>query len=275
MSTKTAAQILLSAPVFALVFALAGGPVAAAELSARQIIDLVADTHQQPFEYEEQELVLIDKAGNKEKREMRRYAREDGKGNFKYLVVFRAPAGVKGVALLTWQNKGKADDQWLYLPAMGRKMKRIAKGGRKNYFMGTDYTFEDLISASRDDFTYELEADQEVGGKANYVIKVTPKDKAAAKKSGYKHRLVFVQKDIMFISRTDYFNKRGKFIKRQTLGELENVGGKAWRANLARMENKKENHVTEVRLIKRSLNEKSVPKKNFKQRFITSGKHLR
>ncbi len=251
------------------------GPVAAEELTGRQIIDQVAERHQQPFEYEEQELVLTDKAGNKETREMRRFARDDGKGNAKYLVVFRAPAGVKGVALLTWQNKGKSDDQWLYLPAMGKKMKRIAKGGRKNYFMGTDYTFEDLISASRDDFDYELQDEQSVDGKPNYVIKVTPKDKKIAKKSGYKHRLMFVQKDIMFITRIDYFNKRGKFIKRQTLSELENVGGEVWRANLASMKNDKEAHTTEIKLIKRSLDEKAVPKKNFKKRFITSGKHMR
>lgn len=256
-------------------FIFAISPAAAAELSGRQIIDQVSERHQQRFEYEEQELILTDKAGNKETREMRRYARDDGKGGAKYLVVFRAPAGVKGVALLTWQNKGKSDDQWLYLPAMGKKMKRIAKGGRKNYFMGTDYTFEDLISASRDDFNYELQDDQDLDGKPNYVIKVTPKDKKIAKKSGYKHRLMFVQKDIMFITRIDYFNKRGKFIKRQLLSELENVGGEVWRANLASMKNEKEAHSTEIRLIKRSLDEKAVPGKNFKKRFITSGKHMR
>ena len=154
-------------------------------------------------------------------------------------------------------------------------MKRIAKGGRKNYFMGTDYTFEDLISASRDDFNYELQDDQDLDGKPNYVIKVTPKDKKIAKKSGYKHRLMFVQKDIIFITRIDYFNKRGKFIKRQLLSELENVGGEVWRANLASMKNEKEAHSTEIRLIKRSLDEKAVPGKNFKKRFITSGKHMR
>jgi hypothetical protein len=34
--------------------------------------------------------------------------------------VFLQPSDIKGNALLNWQRKNQADDQWLDLPAQGR-----------------------------------------------------------------------------------------------------------------------------------------------------------
>ena len=41
-------------------------------------------------------------------------------------------------------TKDREDDQWLYMPAYGQKLKRIAGGNKKGYFMGTDFSYEDL-----------------------------------------------------------------------------------------------------------------------------------
>lgn len=264
-----------SIPLLTAALLLLPAVTSADELTGRQIVDEVADRHEVPFEFENQDMTLIDKAGNKEEREMRRFARRGKKDLFKYLVVFRTPAGVKGVALLTWQGEDGDDDQWLYLPSMGKKMKRIAKGGRKNYFMGTDYTFEDLVSDSRDNFVYEREADQNIDGKPHHVVKTTPKNKKMAKGSAYKFRRMFVRQDIMFIVKTEYYDKRSRLIKTQTNMELAQVEGKLWRASFTRVDNKKEKHVTEVRIAERKLTEKDVPKAVFKKRYVTSGKHVR
>lgn len=249
--------------------------VDASELDGRGIIDLLTERHEQPYELEIQKMTLTDRAGNTEERELRRYVRKDTDGEFKYLVVFHSPPGVKGVAVLTWQHKDKADDQWLYLPAYKKKMKRIAKGGRKNYFMGTDYTFEDLVSESADRFVYERKPDESVDGIDHFVVDIKPADKSAARESAYGLRRVWVQQDIVFATITEYFDKRGKLIKRQTLSELENVAGDAWRAGHAKMENLAESHSTDVRVGERRLDETAVPANSFRQRFVTSGKHVR
>ncbi len=118
---------------------LASGNALAVDASAmdgRAIIDLMTERREQAHEFEIQNMTLIDQAGNKEERELRRYVRKDEDGEFKYLVVFHSPSGVKGVAVLTWQHKEKADEQWLYLPAYKKKMKRIAKGDRKKLLHG-------------------------------------------------------------------------------------------------------------------------------------------
>ncbi len=247
------------------------------EMSGRQIIDEVNDRHEQPYEMEEQSMELISRSGDKERREVRRFSRKGKNKNFKYLITFLKPKGIRGTALLTWQHKeaNKDDDQWLYLPAYGNKLKRIAKGGRKNYFMGTDYTYEDMISESRDNFQYEILADEQADGHDLYVIKATPNNKRMLKNSGYSYRLLKIRKDIFFIIETDFYDKRGRLLKKQYNKALENIKGNIWRANTSIMDNIKKKHKTVVHIRKRTLSEKYVPEKTFKKRFITSKKHIR
>lgn len=248
-----------------------------AELSGRQIIDEVHDRHEQPHELEEQSMELVSRSGDKETREVRRYSRKGKNENFKYLITFLKPKGIRGTALLTWQHKEaeKDDDQWLYLPAYGNKLKRIAKGGRKNYFMGTDYTYEDMISESRDNFQYEILADEQADGHDLYVIKATPNNKSTLKNSGYSYRLLKIRKDIFFIVASDFYDKRGRLIKKQYNTNLKNIKGQTWRANKSVMDNIKKKHKTVVYTRNRTFNEKSTPEKTFKKRFITSKKHIR
>ena len=128
-------------------------PAAMAQETGREIMDKVADCMTVRLNLKSRTMTLEDlRSGGTEVREVRRYSRDDGDGEKKFLVAFHDPKGVRGVALLTWQHAAKEDDQFLYLPSQGKKMKRIAKGGKRNYFMGTDLTFEDLISESRDKF---------------------------------------------------------------------------------------------------------------------------
>jgi len=243
-------------------------------LDAKAIIDEVSSRHNADYEFETQKMILIDKKGNEESRGLRRYSRK-GKGDlFKYLLVFDKPKGVKGVALLTWQNKNKDDDQWMYLPALS-KVKRIAKGGNKNYFMGTDYAFEDLVSENKNKFKYEKQADEKIDGKDCYVIKVYPNTKQMKKASGYKYRTLYIRKDIFFTVQIDYYSKRGKYIKQQKLLELEQIKGQMYRAKISMMNNLKEKHKTKIVIIKRKLSKKSVPAKFFKQRYIKSGRHIK
>lgn len=247
----------------------------AEEPTGRQILDEAASRHEAPYEFEAQTMTLVDKKGNQEVREVRRYSRKGEDGQYKYLVVFRSPPGVKGVALLTWQHKDADDDQWLYLPAQGEQVKRIAKGSKKNYFMGTDFTYEDLVSESRDKFTSTRLPDETVDGVDHFVVEVVPSDPELVKESGYQKRVMWVRKETYFVDRTDYYDKQGKLLKRQTAGELDNVSGQMWRAKTSKMENLGTNHATLVRVDQRLLEEAAVPEENFQQRFLLSGQHLR
>ena len=250
-------------------------PLQAEDITGRAIFDEVAKRHEASHEFEQQTMTLTDDKGNHEVRQVRRFALKGQDGQFKYLIVFDSPPGAKGTALLTWQHADAQDDQWLYLPAQGDRTKRIAKGSKKNYFMGTDYTFEDLVSESRDKFAYARLADTSLDGIDCFVVDVTPTDANLVKETGYKKRRVWIRKDNFCIVRTDYFDKKEKILKRQTATGLANVAGSMWRATDSFMENLSNGHSTRVRVDKRLLDEGSVPEEYFQQRFLLAGQHMR
>ena len=255
--------------------ALVAGASHAEEMTGRQILDEVSTRHEAPYELETQMMTLVDKKGNQEVREVKRYTRKDAEGQFKYLVVFHNPPGVKGVALLTWQHQNADDDQWMYLPAYGDKMKRIATGSKKNYFMGTDFTFEDLVSESRDKFTYDRKPDEALGGIDCYVVDATPSDPELIKETGYSKRTLWIKKDTFVDVRTDYFDKQGKLLKRQTSTDFVNIAGPMWRPTTATMENLSTSHSTIVKVDQRTFEESAVPDDDFQERFLVSGKAIR
>jgi hypothetical protein len=255
--------------------AVSSPPAADKDYSGRQILDEISARHDRPYEYEFQQMILEDKRGNREERTLKRYLREDEKDEKRIASVFHSPRGVEGVALLTWQHAKSADDQWLFLPAQGKKMKRIAKGGKKNYFMGTDFTYEDLMSESRDKFQYDRLADEDLEGIAHFVVKATPTDPEMIEESGYAHRVIWVKKQNFVVARVDFFDKRERLIKRQTSEEYQQVQDNAWRADKTIMENLKKSHKTIIVIKERSFDEGTVPSDNFKQRTIESGRILR
>ncbi|OUV99366.1 MAG: hypothetical protein CBD16_08270 [Betaproteobacteria bacterium TMED156] len=244
------------------------------EMTGRQIMDESSSRHDRDVELEIQKMTLRTSDAVEEVRDMRRYVRKEDEA-FKYLMVFDEPAGVSGVALLTWENPKGADDQFLYLPSMGKKLKRIAEGGKRNYFMGTDFTFEDLVSESKDKFEYQRLDDLTFDEKPAYQVKVIPVDNNVKKTTGYNSRVLTILKDSFFIVKTEYFDRRKRPLKVLTATEYGVVEGQMWRASKQTMENLKEKHFTDVESVSRSFDTSDVPKKVFGQRYIKSGKHMR
>ena len=90
-------------------------------------------------------MTLKNRAGKTSRRVIRSKTLE-GKGvGDKSLSLFDEPADVKGTAMLTFSHGLKADDQWLYLPAL-KRVKRINSRNKSGPFMGSEFAFEDLGS---------------------------------------------------------------------------------------------------------------------------------
>lgn len=247
--------------------------VSAEEMSGRDIMDQISRHHESQVEMETLAMTLTDKKGRTTSRILRQYSRKNADGFYKYLLVFDDPKGIKGVALLTWEKEGGDDDQWLYLPAMGNKLKRIASGGRMNYFMGTDFAFEDLVAEQRDNFSYERQADQQLGNQDVFVIDARP-DPALV--TGYEKRQLFIRKDNYTLVRVDFFQRRtGKLLKRLTLDKLVHIDGDRWRATERLMENFGKKHKTQISTRERSFAPEDIPESIFAHRFITSKRHMR
>ena len=92
--------------------------------------------------YARVKMVLVDKRGNKRTR-LLLTANKDFGSLTKTYIRFTSPAAIKGTAFLTWEYEDRDDDQFLYLPAL-RRVRRIVARQKKNRFVNTDYTYEDM-----------------------------------------------------------------------------------------------------------------------------------
>ncbi|MEE9254559.1 MAG: MMPL family transporter, partial [Pseudomonadales bacterium] len=87
---------------------------------------------------------MTDRRGVTRVRETHGYRRYFG-AEKRTVVFYLSPTNVKGTGFLTYDypDAERDDDQWLYLPAL-RKVRRISASDRGDYFLGTDFTYEDV-----------------------------------------------------------------------------------------------------------------------------------
>ena len=201
-------------------------PEKAFAISGREIMEKVNDRDVGNRSISEMEMILIDKKGNKRVRKLKSYGLEQGK-NSKSLMFFITPADVKSTGFLTYDydESGKEDDQWLFLPAL-RKTKRIAAGDKSGSFMGSDLNYSDMSSPDLDLYDYTLMKETEVKGNKVWQIKSVPKTKAEAEKSGYSKSVVFIRQDNYVMIRGVrwvYKKKRNKYLDVRKLEKIDGI----------------------------------------------------
>lgn len=109
-------------------------------------------------------------------------------GYEKTLIRFSAPRRLKGTAFLTHDETSSAKDlRWLYLPASGRP-KQIPASDRGDYFLGTDFTYEDIrteLSFDLKDYNFERLPGRPGDPSRLIRILAIPKSDQIAKEVGY------------------------------------------------------------------------------------------
>ena len=173
----------------------------------------------------EMEMILIDKKGNKRVRKLKTFGLEKGKDSLS-LMFFLSPADVRNTGFLTfdYNESGKNDDQWLFLPAL-RKTKRIAAGDKSGSFMGSDLNYSDMTSPDLNLYEYTLMKETEVKGQKVWQIKTVPKTKAEAEKSGYSKSVVFIRQDNYVMIRGVRWVHKKKRNKYLDVRKLEKIDG--------------------------------------------------
>jgi hypothetical protein len=223
------------------------------------------------FEYELQELTLKDlRSSTEETRQMQRFSR-DADDQKRTLISFMSPTEIRGTALLSWENKTREDDQWLYLPAL-RRTQRIASSGKKNYFLGTDFTFADLESETLEEYNYECEHIFRCGRNECYRIIAKPKTPQIQAKTDYQQRIFTIRSDNLTTLRIEFFDNRGELLK--TLNNSNwKQHGTLWRPDRSVM-TRHGVHETTVNVGERKLGE-VIDEMTFTERFLTNGMHMR
>ncbi len=195
-------------------------------LTGREIMEKVNARDTGDRSITEMEMILIDKKGKKRVRKLKTFGLEKGKDSLS-LMFFLSPADIRNTGFLTfdYDESGKDDDQWLFLPAL-RKTKRIAAGDKSGSFMGSDLNYYDMTSPDLNLYEYTLMKETKVKGQKVWQIKSVPKTKAEAEKSGYSKSVVFIRQDNYVMIRGVrwvYKKKRNKYLDVRELEEIDGI----------------------------------------------------
>jgi outer membrane lipoprotein-sorting protein len=170
-------------------------------------------------------MTLKNRAGKTSRRVIRSKTLE-GKGDGdKSLSLFDEPADVKGTAMLTFSHGLKADDQWLYLPAL-KRVKRINSRNKSGPFMGSEFAFEDLGSQDVEKYKYKFLRDEACGsGWKCHVIERTP----AYKYSGYTKQVTWIDTKEYRPVKVMYYDRKSALLKTLQATGFKQFLGKYWR----------------------------------------------
>ncbi len=157
---------------------------------------------------------LIAKNGDTREITAKAYQKNISSKQINRLFVFDFPPTVRGTSLLLHSYfDGRKNDMWIYLPAI-RRIKRIAlenSGG--GYFMGSDFTYRDLINNDYRKMDYKLVEDHTFDGVEYYVVKAWGKTAKIRQDNGYSYILSYYRKDNFFLMRRDYFDSNEDLLK--------------------------------------------------------------
>ena len=212
------------------------------------------------------EMKLIDEGGEIHSRVVENWSMESAAGTNSNIIVFHSPATVKDTRFLSIENTNREDDQWIYLPALGR-VRRIAASEGDSSFMGTDFTYNDMQSREIYEDNHTLLREERIGDWDCYVVESIPKDPSSTQ---YSRRIQWIVKDTWMPVKNELYDKNGKLLKVLTVRRLERVQG-FWTAIDTTMENVQTGHSTELN-IKKLVYNQDLPESLFTVNFLRTGR---
>ena len=180
------------------------------EITGYQLAKMIDDKVQPQSTKSEILMNLINLKKNREKtKEMISISKDDGN---KMLLFFKKPKRDKGVGFLKVES-GDGDKISLFIPKL-KKIRRISSSNQADSFMGSDLSFEDMLSRDLDDFSYNL---MDSNDSSIYILESISKDKD----SEYSRHISWVTKDNLLITKEHSFDKENKLLKEKLFEHIQ------------------------------------------------------
>jgi len=217
-------------------------------------------------------MTLIDRRGKVRQREtisFRQYVGEEKQTVLYYL----SPRNVKNTAFLIhdFPEVERDDDQWLYLPAL-RKARRISASDRGDYFLGTDFTYEDIKKEGKfeiADFSFKTLAKETLNGVDTIKLEAQPIDKKTARELGYGRQEIWVDTSNWIILKSEYWDIKLNPLKTLSVSDIRKIEG-IWSRHNLKMTNHKTGHSSEFIFSDISYN-KSIKNSVFTRQALSRG----
>lgn len=131
------------------------------------------------------------------------------------------PFDVKGTSFLLLDRERGPDEQYIYVPAMGRTL-QVSERSRKQPFLGSDFYVSDMVRPDPDAYEYTLIGEDEIDGHGCKLVQATPK---APEQELYGKTVFAIDPKEPALIRTQFFDKHGKLLKVWTVDDLERIDG--------------------------------------------------
>lgn len=163
---------------------------------------------------------LINKAGRERVREMTMLRKDLAGGDQKYFIYFHRPGDVRDMTFMVWKYAGRADDRWLFVPAISL-VRRIAANDSRSSFVGSDFTYEDVSGRDVGADTHQLRPAETLNGASCYVVESVPKDAD----SEYRRKVSWIDTTSFLSLKEEYYDRRGELYRVYTADAISDVDG--------------------------------------------------
>lgn len=239
-----------------------------AQETGNSIMQRVMDTQNADSSAMDIRLVLIEPSGETRERRIQTLTMTEN-GLTNTITVFLSPASVKNTRFLTRQRSDGSDDQWIYLPAIGR-VKRIAASEGGGSFMGSDFTYADMASTTydTDEADHTLLRSESINGRDAFVVESIP-----TTTSDYGKTIIWVDEDTDLPLKVEFYDAaKRNLVKVLTTDDIAYMEGR-WITKSITMTTMATNHSTRIEILQAKYN---IPMNNgyFTTTFLETGRVL-
>ncbi len=244
--------------------------VMTATLSAQEItgLKIIENVYNRPTGNDQTAdltMTLINSRGDERVREIKQFLKDSGKME-KKIMFFHSPADVRNTSFMNWSydEEGKDDDQWIYLPAL-KKVKRISSDSKSDSFMGSDFTYDDLGDRHPNEDVHKIIKEETLDGEECYVVESVPKEEDYM----YSKTVSWIVKDKWIGRKKEFYDEDEDLLKILTVKKVEEIKG-FWVITHSEMFNVQKEHKTKMLLENVQL-DSGIPDNKFTERMMKRG----
>ncbi len=255
---------LKSLTILVVLFSLPTLLFASINYSANQVIENVYNRATPQDQSGELIMTLENSRGDQRIRTIDQYIKEDG-DETKKIMFFKSPADVRGTSFMSFSDdKSGDDDQWIYLPAL-KKVKRISSGNSSDYFMGSDFTYDDMGERLPSEDTHTIIGEETINGVHCIVIESTPLDHDYM----YSKTITWVSDEYWIGMQKEFYDEDDELLKTLKVLEYESIND-YWIITKSEMNNVQKDHKTLIDL-NNSILDSNLKDSLFSTRTMTRG----
>lgn len=181
------------------------------------------------------ELALASRSGSVQKRALMGVAKLIDKGaSSARLIKFSSPADISGVATLTIERGGRADDLWIYLPSF-RRVRRLVSSNRADPWIGSDFSLGDIVGHKVGDWRHVFAGSESIGATPTFRVDSTPGNSAVSNDTGYTRRKSWLRKSDSALIKTEFYDRAGRLIKILTADDMRVLDARAGKVQPMRL----------------------------------------